>query len=152
MTSRITYHRLCPGRDDIPLCHTVLPSRSGMLYRYVVLNVYALYREATQWWFHLVVDLRTNGTVYKRTHETHMGKKFENSPKLSNTFKCIRKWFYLNVLVLLHWNKCNRATFFGKYIILWGGVPSLRGGTPWRSYDLDQSLICFFCRYIKNTL
>jgi hypothetical protein len=59
---------------------------------------------------------------------------FENSPKLSNTFACIRKWFYLVVLVLLHWNKHNRATFFGKYKILWGS-PSLWGGTPWRSYQ-----------------
>jgi hypothetical protein len=25
-------------------------------------------------------------------------------------------------------------------------------GTPWRSYDPDQPLICFICRYIKNTL
>jgi hypothetical protein len=43
-----------------PFCRTVLPSCSGTFYCYDALDVYALYREATQWRFHLVVDLGTN--------------------------------------------------------------------------------------------
>jgi hypothetical protein len=33
------------------------------------------------------------------------------------------RWFYLIVLVLIHWNKHNRATFIGKYKNLWGVPP-----------------------------
>jgi hypothetical protein len=127
----------------------VLPSRWGTVYRSVVLNVYTLYREATPWWFHLVVDLGTNGRFTNVPMQLTWAKHLK-TPKLSNTFEYIRKWFYLIVLVLLHWNK-HRATFFGKYKILWG-VSLPPRGYPWRSYDPAQPLICFFCRYIKNTL
>jgi hypothetical protein len=54
--------------------------------------------------------------------------------KLAQAFKYIQmyrihKWFYFIALVLLHWNKCNWATFFGKYSFLWG-VPLPLMGYP----------------------
>jgi hypothetical protein len=81
----------------------------------LVRNVYALYREATQWWFHLVVDLEQMDILQTYPCNSHGWKIW----KLTQAFKYsnVRKWFYFIVLVLLYWNKHNRATFFGKYKI-----------------------------------
>jgi hypothetical protein len=95
--------------------------------------LYSMYICSVQGRYSMVIPSggwpRNQWTFYKHTHATHMGKKFENSPKLSNTFKCIRKWFYLTVLVLLHWISTIGLLSLGN-IKFYGGPPPSEGVPP----------------------
>jgi hypothetical protein len=57
MTSRIIYHRLCPGRDDIPLrhfavlcCHPAVECCTAMLYSMYMLCTGKLLNGDSIWW------------------------------------------------------------------------------------------------------